>query len=251
MSRFASDRTLAHVFGAGRSTVDMADVVDKGKVLIAYVPEDRIGAKAARTICKWLAMQLRDAIMGRTARMGGWSGLNLGLYEGRSQERMPTPDPFFVYVDEFAKFATSDFEALLAESRKQRVGFVLSFQTLSQTRTLDYHTGVVGGLEQAILGNVGSFVCYPMGVPDAGLLASQLGTGESELARIRRYRPLARLCMDNQPCEPITLDVSLSPAPGNPSAPRRVARGMVLSGTWAEVDGSTCGQAFLRALYAD
>ena len=98
--------------------------------------------------------------MGRRSRVGGWSGLNLGLYEGESHEHAGSPEPFFAYVYEFARFATPDFEGLLAESRKQHVGFVLSFQTLVQTRTLDRLTGDADGMERAILGNVCSFVCF-------------------------------------------------------------------------------------------
>lgn len=249
VSRFANDHTLRHVFGAGRSTVDVADVLDAGKVLVAYVPEDRIGTRASRTICKWLVMSLRDAIMGRRSRAGGWSGLNLGLYEGESHEHTGGPEPFFAYVDEFARFATPDFEGLLAESRKQHVGFVLSFQTLAQTRTLDRLTGDVGGMEQAILGNVGSFVCYPVGEPDVGTLADQLGVNHNDLRWIRRYRPLARLCAGNQPAEASPLPVGLAPEPDNPGAPRRVARNMVESGTWVEVEGATRDESFLRSLY--
>jgi hypothetical protein len=249
VSRYAHDRTLRHVFGPGCSTVDVGEVVDKGKVLIVYVPEERIGKSAAHSICKWLTMQLRDAIMSRTARSDSWPGLDLGRYEGKARERT-TSEPFFVYVDELAKFATSDFEALLAESRKQSVGFVLSFQTLSQTRTLDKRTGQVGQLEQAVLGNVGSIVCYPMGEPDVQLLAVQIGVSHNDLRWIRRYRPLARLMQSNQPANAKPLEVRLKPEPDNPKAPRRVARNMALSGVWAEVDGSTNLAPYLRALDA-
>ncbi len=249
VSRFAHDHTLRHVFGPGHSTVNFADVVDGGKVLIAYVPEDRIGKRAARSICKMLTMRLRDAIMGRASRCSGWTGLNLDLYRGSAQSHEDGLEPFFVYIDEFAKFATNDFEALLAESRKQRVGFVLSFQTLSQTRTLDVRTGTVGSLEQAILGNIGSFICYPMGEPDVRLLADQLDVSATELRWIRRYRPLARLMQGNQPTSAAALAVGLAPEPDNPTAPRRVARSMVTSKTWTTVDGGPV-EEYLTALWA-
>ncbi|MDO4539168.1 MAG: TraM recognition domain-containing protein, partial [Coriobacteriales bacterium] len=194
LSRFASDRTLAHVFGAGASTLDMREVLDGGKVLVAYVPEERIGAVAARTISKWLVMQLRDAIMSRGADADCWGGLDYGAYEGgRGHEAAGGFEPFFAYVDEFARFATPDFETLLAEARKQRVGFVLSTQTLSQTRVLNQWTGEMAGLEEAILGNVGTMVCYPLGVRDADLLAEQLDVESEALVSQERYQPVARL----------------------------------------------------------
>ena len=250
VSRFMSDRVLAHVFGAGRSTIDIQGVVDEGKILVAYVPESRIGATAARTISKWLVMQLRDAIMNRRAETGGWGGMNYGRFEGREGSRSDV-DPFFVYVDEFAKFAREDFARLLAEARKQRVGFVLSFQTLSQTRAFDIKTGQTGTLEEAILGNVGSVVCYPMGIRDARELSRHFDQGgwECDLYEIERYQPVARLCQNNKLADPTTLDVGIRPEPDNPSAPRRVALHQVLTGNWIPV-GDTEGHGFLDAVRA-
>ena len=247
VGRFSSDRVLANVFGAGQSTVSMRDVVDGGRILVAYVPESRIGASAARTIGRWLVMQLKDAIMNRSDEAAGdWSGLNYGLFEGDGPEDRPEAAPFFVYVDEFAKFAIPDFAALLAEARKRSVGFVLGFQTLSQTRTLDVRTGQLGAVEEAILGNVGSTICYPVGVRDATILAGQMDVERDELLGIRRYRPLARLCMDNQPTQPFALKVGLRPAPDNPSVPRRVALDHVRTGVWLPVGDGGGNGSFMR-----
>lgn len=248
VGRFATGHVLGHVFGAGESTLDIGSIVDEGKVLIAYVPENRIGATAARTICKWLVMQLRDAIMARRAGADAWQGLNYSMYEGSLKPTQGSGfEPFFVYVDEFSKFATTDFEALLAEARKQHVGFILSTQTLSQTSIYDRKSGhTTNRLQEAILGNVGSMICYPMGINDAKLLSEQFDVGVEKLKRIERYRPLARLCIDNQVQRPGTLEVGLRPAPDNPSAARKIARNQVYSGTWAEVEEAASKGAFLR-----
>ncbi|MBQ9043215.1 MAG: TraM recognition domain-containing protein [Eggerthellaceae bacterium] len=248
VSRFANDHTLRHMFGAGKSTIDMRSVVDEGRIFIAYVPESRIGSIAARTVSKWLVMQLRDAIMSRRSNAGSWQGLNYGIYEGRPASKTGSGlDPFFVYVDEFAKFATTDFETLLAEARKQNVGFVLSTQTLSQTLVYDKKAGhTTGKLEEAILGNVGSTICYPVGLHDAELLSRQFDVDVEKLKRIERYRPLSRICADNQIARPGTLEVGIRPAPDNPTAARRVAKNQVLSGAWVEVEDAPNKGAFLR-----
>lgn len=251
VSRFCTDATLEHVFGAGRTTVDIQNVIDEGKIFIAYVPESRVGSAAAKTIGKWLVMQLRDAIMNRKSRQQSWRGLNYGAYERGGYEPGSDLEPFFVYVDEFARFAGTDFEVLLAEARKQHVGFVLSTQTLSQTRALDKKTGREGNLEDAILGNVGSMVCYPMGSRDAAVLSWQFDVDSDRLVHIERYKPLARLCVDNQVMDPQTLEVGLRPKPDNPSAARRVALSHVLSGTWVEVEGNQSGGQFFKAVGVD
>ena len=248
ISRFSTDHVLGHIFGAGKSTLNMQSIVDEGKIFVAYVPESRIGAIVARTICKWLVMQLRDAIMNRRSAPGAWQGLNYCLYEGDSAYPQDGGfEPFFVYVDEFSKFATTDFEALLAEARKQHVGFVLSAQTLSQSLVYDRKRGhTTDKLQEAILGNVGSMICYPVGVRDAELLSRQFDVDVDKLKRIERYRPLARLCIDNQVGRPGTLEVGLRPKPDNPTAARRIAKNQAFSGTWVEVEGATGKGTFLR-----
>lgn len=253
VERFSSDHVLAHVFGAGPSTVSVRDVVEGGKILVAYVPESRIGSAAARVIGKWLVMQLKDAIMNRrVGTKGSWQGLDYGLFEGASARGDTCgPEPFFVYVDEFARFATPDFATLLAEARKRNVGFVLGFQTLSQTRTLDMRTGLLGGVEEAILGNVGSVVCYPVGIRDAAIIAGQLDVEPDELMGIRRYQPLVRLVVDNQPTRPFALRVGLRPEPDNPSAARRVALSHVRDGVWVPVSGSADEGSFMREFGGD
>lgn len=246
LSRFETDTTLAHFFGPGQSTIYVNDIVDTGKILVAYVPEDRIGSIAARVITKFLMMQLRDAIMNRSARVDGWRGLNYNMLEcGQGRTNL---EPFFVYVDEFSKFASKDFESLLAEARKQRTGFVLSTQTLSQTHVYDVETDTMGRLEDAVLGNVGSFICYPMGARDVEVMSRQLGISPKCLLEIKRYRPLAQLCTDNNVGAPLTLTVGLRPNPDNPSAPRRIARAMVDHGIWLPVASAANKGEFRRMI---
>lgn len=236
VSRFANDRVLRHVFGSGKSTIDMRDIVDNGKILVASVPEARIGTTAARTLCTWLMMQLHDAILHRGAyNYHRWDDdneeLDLGFFAG---DITPTDtlDPFFVYVDEFAKYASKDFAALLAEARKYHVGFVLAFQTLSQTRVIDPKIGRTSDLEEAILGNVGTTICYPMGSVDARAMARQLDVDVDKLRKIGRYQPLCRICMDNQPSNPVTLSVGLKPEADNPENPRRIVVRQITEKIW-------------------
>ena len=253
VGRISSDRVLSHVLGAGLSTASVRDVVEQGGVLVAYVPESRIGAAAARTINKWLVMQLRDAIMTRsTEGTGGWSGLDYRLFEdGGGDDAACDLEPLFVYVDEFSRFATPDFATLLAESRKRNVGFVLGLQTLSQTRTLDIRTGQLGAVEEAIIGNVGSIICYPMGVRDIAILSEHLGVEPKRLASIRRYEPIARLCVSNSSTRPFEVRVGLRPEPDNPTVARRVAIAHVRDGVWVPVEDAACAGAFERVVGMD
>ena len=180
---FSSDRVLRNIFGPGKRTIDIKRIVDRGGILVAYLPVARIGSEAATLLRAWLVHELKDAILsrGETGGSGYW-----GICGGSSAK--PDLDPFFVYIDEFAEHATPDFAALLAEARKYRVGFVLAFQNLTQMRALDVKTGMESSrLLDAILGNVGTIVCYPVGSSDAPTLARQLNMELEDVLEIERY----------------------------------------------------------------
>ena len=224
---FESDRVLRSIFGPGKRTIDIKQIVDEGKILIAYLPVARIGIEAATLLRTWLVHELKDAILARGETDGGG-------YWGFCGGNPAKPDlaPFFVYIDEFAEHATPDFAALLAEARKYRVGFVLAFQNLAQMRALDVKTGTESDrLRETVLGNVGTMICYPVGSPDVMILVRQLNVGFDQVTDIERYHPLAQICMDNQPLL-CTLDVPLMPAGDDPEMPKRIAEEQIIHNRW-------------------
>lgn len=243
VERITGSEVLRHMFGPGPSTIDMRRIVNEGKVLVAVIPEARIGADAAEIISSYLLSQLHDAILSRGSAGGTTNGSakrgpasDLGVF-GSAPDGLESLDPFFVYIDEFGKFANPEFAGLLSESRKYHVGFVLSFQTLEQVNVFDKGTGAQSGLAASVLGNVGTIICYPLGVHDAALLAGQLDVDQSTLRRIERYRPFASVCLDNQPSQLMTLDVGHKPVPDRPSTPRRIARRQIGRRIWLSVEG--------------
>lgn len=242
VERITGSEVLRHLFGPGPSTIDVKRIVSEGKILVAAIPESRIGADAAQIISAYLLSQLHDAILSR-AEEGGSAGKgvkrgpasDLGIF-GTPLEGLDSLDPFFVYIDEFGKFANPEFAGLLSESRKYHVGFVLSFQTLEQVNVFDTGTATQSGLIASVLGNVGTVICYPIGTCDATLLAGQLDVNPHVLRCIERYRPLACVCIDNQPLQPMTLAVGAKPAPDRPSTARRIARRQIGRRIWLSVD---------------
>ncbi|MBO4352972.1 MAG: hypothetical protein J5818_05720, partial [Eggerthellaceae bacterium] len=223
VSGFVSDEVLKNVFGPGKATIDLDDIVCNGKILVAIIPEARIGKEASHAIAAWLTARLKDAILKRGKMLENVheTSSELGIFAQRidGAEKL---EPFFVYIDEFAKVASPEFGAMLAESRKYHVGFVLSLQTLAQAKVQDMRAMRESTLLQTMLGNVGSVVCYPMGPFDTMAMADFMGVSPAKVKDIQRYRPLAQLCMDNDQIEPIELEVPVKPEPGRESTPRRI-----------------------------
>ena len=227
---FTSDRVLRNIFAPDKKTIDIKSIVDEGKILVAVIPESRIGHDAAFILRTWLLMQLKDAILGRGAPDNDSPyGICGGLDECH------VVDPFFVYVDEFGEHATREFAELLAESRKYRVGFTLAFQNLEQLRVIDTRTGNSSGeLLDAVFGNIGTIICYPIGICDAKTLSQHMGVQEWSLLAIERYRPLARTIENNEQMLR-TLEVPAKPKPDNPEMPEELAEEQIIHNRWYPV----------------
>ena len=179
-------------------------------------------------------MQLKDAILQRGCTDGRDESSYFGIC-AKTHRTARNLDPFFVYIDEFGEQADVGFASFLAEARKYRVGFTLAFQNLSQMRVIDTRTGNESPkLLDAVLGNVGTMICYPVGTTDAALMARQLNTSESNVADIKRYHPLARVMHDNEQ-HLLTLDVAPKPAPDDHDLPEILADNQIIHNNWLPV----------------
>jgi len=66
---------------------------------------------------------------------------------------------FFLYGDEFQKFATESFADILSEARKYRLNLILAHQYINQLEDT--------GVKEAVLGNVGTLILFRIGAEDA------------------------------------------------------------------------------------
>ena len=228
---FSSDRTLKNIFRPEKRTIDLSKIVNEGKILVAVIPETRIGHDAAYILRTWLTMQLKDAILNRgVGKQEGYYGI---CEEPKEDDGVL--EPFFVYIDEFPQFATPEFAALLTESRKYKVGFTIGFQHLEQTRIIDAKTGQESEkLIDAILSNVGSMICYSLSAKDMPQVGIRMNASPYDLMDIRRYHPFAAVSVDNEIVH-VTLDVPLMPEPDNPEMPQLIAEEQIINNIWLPV----------------
>lgn len=139
-NRFVSDMTLRNIT-CQNSILDLADVVNNGRVLLFYLGKGRFGDQAAGLLASQIVSRLRYAVMKR----------------GASADARP----FYLYADEFQLFADNRFAELLAEARKFKLSLTLAHQYLDQLPT---------AVLQGVLGNVGTTISFRVGAPDAAKL---------------------------------------------------------------------------------
>ena len=184
------DDTLRCFLGGSRNTIDIERSVAENGILLVTVPESVVGRQTAEFIGSLILIRLRSALLGRGRK--DWSGKR--------------PAPYFLYVDEFQKFASTGFHDLVAEARKFGVGVILAHQNLEQLNEFSIRSGQTSRrLLNAILGNVGNIIVFGVGAMDAETLSVQLGVESDVVMRIGRHEALTKLTLDGIQLPPFTL----------------------------------------------
>lgn len=141
---FVFDPKLRLLFGQKRSTINLRQIMDEGKILLVNLAKGELAEANSRFLGMVLMSKILGAAMERT---------------NQPPEKRRT---FYLYVDEFQALATASFTLLLSEARKFGVGLVLANQFLSQIRD--------ERIVQAIFGNVGTLISFRVGQADAEIL---------------------------------------------------------------------------------
>ena len=181
-----SNTTLRFIFGSEKTTFDIEELIDNESMLFFNIPESILGKSVAEFLASFIVLKIENVVMRRH------SCRNIDL------------NNIYVFIDEFQKCASADFALLLAEARKFCCCLVLSHQNLRQLVTFDERTGYQDNhLLEAVLGNIGTFICFRMGSNDAKVFADQFDIDEKRLKHIKKYRPIVRCLFDNMPLDPI------------------------------------------------
>jgi hypothetical protein len=136
--------------GTTTSSIDFAEIMDQGKILLANLSKGNLGEGHAHLLGAMLVSSFAQAAMAR------------GANDRIRRERRP----FFLIVDEFQNFSTQSFASILSESRKWGLSLVLAHQFLQQADE---------DLRAAVLGNVGSIIAFQLSGDDAETIAAEIG----------------------------------------------------------------------------
>ncbi len=175
-----------------RSTVDLRQVVDSGKILLADLSVGRWGESAAELIGSFLVAKLWQAVLARSSRP--------------EAERRD----FFLYLDEFQHFQGigGSFADALAEARSLRLSLTIANQHLGQLSR---------ELREAVSSNARSRAVFQCGPDDASHLAREFAPLDSgALMSLERFEMAVRLSIGGQTSPAFTLRTIASPSVADP-----------------------------------
>lgn len=192
VGQFLSTHIIRNIVGQPTSSMNIADLMNQGKILIANVSKGQIGEDNSGLIGAMLITKIQLAAMERVK------------IKDQSARR-----PFLLYVDEFQNFATDSFASILSEARKYKLGLVVAHQYIGQLVT-DTSTKV----RDAIFGNVGTIICFRVGAPDAEFLEKQFAPDLTmeDMANLPNRQIFLRLMMNGVATRPFSAS-TLAPIP--------------------------------------
>jgi len=171
VGQFISSPLIRAIIERPQSSIDMEEIMNGGKILIANLSQGKLGEDNAALIGAMLITKFQLAAMNRVDR--------------QENDRRD----FYLYVDEFQNFATESFIKILSEARKYKLNLTLANQYMAQ---------IPLEVQKAILGNAGSIISFTIGADDARIIMKEFGDvfTDKDLVNLENYQIAVRLMVD-------------------------------------------------------
>jgi hypothetical protein len=144
---FTANPVIRNIIGQPKSTFNIREIMDDGKILIVNLSKGLIGEDNAGILGAFLVTKIQLAAMSRS---------DIPDIKDRR--------PFYLYVDEFQNFATDSFATILSEARKYGLNLTVANQYISQMSDT---------VRDAVFGNVGTMVSFRVSADDSPILSKQ------------------------------------------------------------------------------
>ncbi len=172
VGQFLAATIIRNIVAQVKSTINMREIMDEGKILIINLAKGRIGEDSSRLLGGMLITQLQLAVMERV--------------DIKEEDRRD----FYLYVDEFQNFATASFANILSEARKYRLNLIVAHQYIEQLDE-DY-------VRPAVFGNVGTMIFFRVGAADALFLEQEVAPRflPEDLVNLTKFEVYIKLMID-------------------------------------------------------
>lgn len=144
---FTANPVIRNIIGQPKSTFNIRQMMDEGKILVVNLSKGLIGEDNAAILGAFMVTKIQLAAMSRS-----------------DITNIADRRPFYLYVDEFQNFATDSFATILSEARKYGLNLTVANQYISQ---------MTDTVRDAVFGNVGTMISFRVSADDAPILSKQ------------------------------------------------------------------------------
>jgi hypothetical protein len=171
VGQFLSSTTIRNIVGQPKSTINIEDIMNSGKILLLDLSMGKIGEDNSALLGAMMITKMQLAAMGRA---------NIPVEDRKD---------FYLYVDEFQNFATDSFAVILSEARKYKLNLIMTNQYIAQ---------IPEAVSSAVFGNVGTLICFRVGAGDASSLAQEFEPVfiPNDLVNLDNYHVYIKMAID-------------------------------------------------------
>ncbi|MCC6639357.1 type IV secretion system DNA-binding domain-containing protein, partial [Candidatus Falkowbacteria bacterium] len=186
VGQFLSNSMIRNIVGQVRSSFDLRQAMDDGKIIILNLSKGRMGEDASALLGAMMITKIQLAAMSR---------VDIVNEEDRRD--------FYLYVDEFQNFATDSFATILSEARKYRLCLTMAHQYIAQLEQ-----GGSTAVRDAVFGNVGTLITFRVGAADAEFLEKEFSPQfmAPDIINLPKFKMYLRLMIDGVATEPFSAD---------------------------------------------
>jgi CxxC-x17-CxxC domain-containing protein len=189
VGQFLSTALVRNIVGQSKSTIEIFDIMNTGKIFLVNVSKGRIGEDNSALLGAMIITKIQLAAMERV--------------------RIPEEErvDFYLYVDEFQNFATDSFAGILSEARKYRLNLIVAHQYVGQLVTnMAGGPGVSTRVRDAIFGNVGTMIIFRVGAADAEFLEPEFEPEFviQDIVNLPNYCVYLKLMVNGVTCRPFS-----------------------------------------------
>lgn len=179
VGQFLSSSLIRNIVGQVKSSIDMREIMDEGKILIMNLSKGRVGEDNSALLGAMMITKIQLAAMSRV--------------DIQEKDRKD----FYLYIDEFQNFSTESFTNILSEARKYRLNLIMAHQYIEQ---LDEKVAA------AVFGNVGTLVVFRVGAADAEELVKEFAPifTEEDIVNLPKYEMYLKLMIDGIASDPFS-----------------------------------------------
>jgi CxxC-x17-CxxC domain-containing protein len=179
VGQFLSTSLIRNIIGQVKSSIDIRQIMDEGKILIMNLSKGRIGEDSSMLLGAMMITKIQLAAMSR-----------VDILEKDRKD-------FYLYVDEFQNFTSDSFANILSEARKYRLNLILAHQYIEQLNEV---------VRYAVFGNVGTLVVFRVGAQDAEELVKEFTPVflEEDLVNLPKYEFYLKLMIDGIASDPFS-----------------------------------------------
>ena len=178
---FQQNEMMRNIIGQTKSSFNLRNIMDDGKILIVNLSKGRIGELNSQLLGMIFVMKFQEAALSRAD--------------------IPEKDrrDFCLYVDEFQNFSTDSFATIMSEARKYALNLIVANQ---------FTTQLSEEIRGAVFGNMGTIISFRVGQDDVQVLAKYFQPlfDEDDLLRVANHNCIVRTLINGVPTDAFSME---------------------------------------------